>query len=214
MSEESLQDVRDIRRLMEQSSRFSSISGLGGIAAGLIGLAGAALARYVIFPDYNAEYDQRGSFDGQDFSVLKLQLFVLAMAVFAAAFFAALYLTWRKAVRQGVGLWSATSRRVMRNMAIPLLAGGFFVLGMLHYNEWRFVAPACLIFYGLALINASKYTIMDIRYLGYGEIILGLVSMYWINQGLLFWALGFGVMHLIYGVALWWKEDREPSGKL
>ena len=57
-----------------------------------------------------------------------------------------------------------------------------------QYDEWRFVAPACLIFYGLALVNASKYTLTDIRYLGYCEIVFGLINMQWIGYGLYFWA--------------------------
>lgn len=94
-------------------------------------------------------------------------------------------------------------------MVIPLLAGAGFVLAMLKYDEWRFVAPACLIFYGLALVNASKYTLTDIRYLGYCEIILGLTNMFFIGYGLYFWAAGFGLLHIIYGAAMWWKYERK-----
>jgi hypothetical protein len=94
-------------------------------------------------------------------------------------------------------------------MIIPLAAGGLFILGMLQYDDWRFVSPACLIFYGLALVNASKYTLTDIRYLGYCEILVGLVNMQWIGYGLYFWALGFGVLHIIYGVVMWWKYERD-----
>ena len=76
-------------------------------------------------------------------------------------------------------------------------------------DEWRFVAPACLIFYGLALVNASKYTLTDIRYLGYCEIILGLVNVVFIGYGLYFWAAGFGLLHIVYGTAMWWKYERK-----
>ena len=79
---------------------------------------------------------------------------------------------------------------------------------MLQHNDWRFVAPACLVFYGLALVNASKYTLTDIRYLGYCEIIVGLLNMQWIGQGLYFWAFGFGVLHIVYGILMWWKYER------
>jgi hypothetical protein len=96
-------------------------------------------------------------------------------------------------------------------MTIPLVAGGIFVLGMLRYDEWAFVAPACLVFYGLALVNAGKYTLADIRYLGYCEIALGLVNMFVIGSGLYFWAMGFGVLHIIYGIIMWNKYDRKRS---
>jgi len=178
------------------------------VAAGAFGLAGAAIARYVVFKDYYAEYGERGHFEGKDFQALKLQLIVLATGVFAAAFFSAFYFTWRKSNQQGHSLWSAVTKRLFWNMAIPLVAGGLFILGMLQHDEWRFVAPSCLVFYGLALVNASKYTLTDIRYLGYCEIALGLINMQWIGFGLFLWAIGFGVLHIIYGIVMWWKYER------
>ncbi|WP_431213281.1 hypothetical protein ACQ86N_48125 [Puia sp. P3] len=93
-------------------------------------------------------------------------------------------------------------------MAIPLAAGGFFVLALIHYSDWVYVAPACLIFYGLALVNASKFTLTDIRYLGLLEVALGCISMYYPHEGLYFWAAGFGVLHIIYGLIMWWKYER------
>jgi hypothetical protein len=206
--QDTLQEVKDIRRLMERSSRFISLSGLSGVAAGFFALAGAAIARYVVFRDFYKEYDDRGFFNGHDFEKLKIQLIGLSAAVLAAAFLSAFYFTWRKSNKQGVSLWGHTSRRLFWNMAIPLAAGGLFILGMLRYDDWSYVAPACLVFYGLALINASKYTLTDIRYLGYCEIIVGLINMQWIGYGLYFWALGFGVLHIIYGVVMWWKYEK------
>jgi hypothetical protein len=205
---DTLQEVKDIRRLMERSSRFISLSGLSGVAAGIFALTGAGIARYAIFKDYYAEYNDRRFFDANDFVKLKIQLLGLAAAVFAAAFISAFYFTWRKSHNQGRSLWDHTSRRLFLNMAIPLVAGGLFILGMLQYSDWRFIAPACLIFYGLALVNASKYTLTDIRYLGYCEIVVGLINMQFIGYGLYFWALGFGALHIIYGVVMWWKYER------
>ena len=96
-------------------------------------------------------------------------------------------------------------------MSVPLLAGAGFILAMLRYDDWSYVSSACLIFYGLALINASKYTLTDIRYLGYCEIVLGLVNMFYIGYGLYFWAAGFGLLHIIYGAVMWWKYERSRS---
>ncbi len=205
---DSLQEVKDIRSLMERSSRFISLSGLSGVAAGLCALAGAAIARFVIFKDYYNSYNKRGFFASNDFDALKMQLLSLAAGVFLAAFFSAFYFTWRKSNQQGSSLWNPVSRRLFWNVAIPIVTGGFFILGMLQRDEWRFVAPSCLIFYGLALINASKYTLTDIRYLGYCEIAVGLINMQWIGHGLYFWAVGFGVLHIIYGIVMWWKYER------
>ena len=86
-----------------------------------------------------------------------------------------------------------------------------FIVAMLRYDDWRYVLRPSLIFYGLALVNASKYTLTDIRYLGYCEIVLGLVNMFYIGKGLYFWAAGFGVLHIIYGAIMWCKYERVRS---
>jgi hypothetical protein len=208
---DTLQDVRDIRKLMERSSRFISLSGLSGIAAGLVALGGAWVARSVIFKDYYVEYNDRGGYNPQDFSALKTQLLGLAVGVFGLSFLLAFYFTWRKSNKLGRSLWDHTSRRLFWNMVIPLTAGALFILAMLQNNEWRFVAPACLIFYGLSLVNASKYTLTDIRYLGYCEIIVGLINTQFIGYGLYFWALGFGMLHILYGIIMWWKYERKAE---
>jgi hypothetical protein len=208
---DTLQDVRDIRKLMERSSRFISLSGLSGIAAGVVALGGAWVARSIIFKDYYVEYNDRGGYNAQDFSSLKIQLLGLAVGVFGLSFLLAFYFTWRKSNKLGRSLWDHTSRRLFWNIVIPLTAGALFILAMLQNNEWRFVAPACLIFYGLSLVNASKYTLTDIRYLGYFEIIVGLINTQFIGYGLYFWALGFGVLHILYGIIMWWKYERKAE---
>jgi hypothetical protein len=201
-----LQDVKDIRRLMERSSRFTSLSGLSFIAAGICALIGAFLA-YRILAEYYADEDHWVYTDA-NFSLLRRKLVLLAAAVFASSLLTAFYFTWSKSKKQKLSLFDHTSRRVFWNMAIPLATGGLFVFGMLVYDEWRFVAPGCLVFYGLALVNAGKYTLADIRYLGYCEIVLGLINMYFIRHGYYFWVIGFGLLHILYGIIMWWKYDR------
>lgn len=205
---DSLQELKDIRRMMERSSRFISLSGLSGIAAGTFALAGAWIGRNIL-KDYYGSYNSRGIFSGDDFSGLKIKLLVLAAGVFVAAFVSSFYFTWRRTKKQGLPIWDHTSKRLFLNIMIPLLAGAAFILGMLRFDEWRFVAPSCLIFYGLALINASKYTLSDVRYLGYCEIILGLANMFFIGYGLYFWAAGFGILHIVYGAIMWFKYERK-----
>ncbi|HMT73795.1 MAG TPA: hypothetical protein PKA77_07000 [Chitinophagaceae bacterium] len=203
----SLQDIKDIRRIMERSSRFLSLSGLSGVAAGVCAIAGA-IAGNGILKNYYGTYNSGGYFSGDDFSKLKLRLLGVAVVVFVIAFASSYYFTWRKAKKQGVPMWDHTSRRLAWNMMLPLLTGAAFILGMLRYDVWMFVAPASLIFYGLALVNASKYTLSDIRYLGYCEIVLGILNMFFIGYGLWFWAIGFGVLHIIYGVVMWYKYEK------
>jgi hypothetical protein len=210
---DSLQEIKNIRRIMERSSRFISLSGLSGIAAGICALAGSFIANRMVASFRNTHtdiYDRRDEisfFSIYDYKELKYKLVALALGVFLVAFLASFYLTWRKAKNMGMPMWDHTSKRLAWNMIIPLLVGGAFIFGMLRYDIWMFVAPSCLIFYGLALVNASKYTFSDIRYLGYCEILLGIVNMFFIGKGLWFWAAGFGVLHIIYGAIMWKKYE-------
>jgi len=206
-----LEAIQDIRRIMDRSSRFISLSGLSGISAGVSALAGAWWAGR-IFDKYYLAYTETGD-DNTGFQQLKWKLLIVAGIVFVAALASSLFFTWRKASRDRQALWNATSRRLVINMMIPLIAGGIFVVTMLQYDEWRFVAPACMIFYGIALVNGSKYTLGEVRYLGISEIILGLVAAQpvFVGYGLYFWALGFGVLHIIYGIYMWMKYERKEN---
>jgi hypothetical protein len=203
----SLETLQDIKRMMERSSRFISLSGLSGVCAGVCALAGAWIAHGWIGSDTGHFFRtyQNGL---EDFFSLKARLIWLALAVLLAALISSFYFTWRKASRSKLPVWDHASRKLMWNMIIPLAAGGLFVLGLLYHNEWKFVAPACLIFYGLALVNASKYTLTDIRYLGFLEIILGSLNMFVTDYSLIFWAIGFGFLHIIYGFIMWSKYDK------
>jgi len=203
---ETLREISDIKRIMERSSRFISLSGLSGIAAGLCALTGAYFANTTIKDFYDYNHEELTRIVGPE--VLKMRLLVIAAIVLAAALLLAFIFTWRKAKQNHLPVWDLTARKLMWNVLIPLISGGAFILAMLQYSEWRFVAPACLIFYGLALVNGSKYTLTDIRYLGYMEIILGLVNTQYTGYGLYFWAAGFGVLHIIYGIIMWWKYER------
>lgn len=204
-----LDALLDIRQMMQRSSRFISLSGLSGIAAGFWALVGAYFANDRIAA-YYVRYNRQGDFSGADFQRLKLYLLLLAVVVLALALLSAFYFTWRKTREDRVPLWNHTSRQLTVNMLIPLVTGGLFVLALLQHNAWGFVAPASLIFYGLALVNGSKYTLSDIRYLGLCEIVLGLVATQYPGYGLHFWAVGFGVLHIVYGFVMWWKNERKP----
>lgn len=212
MSEQNqhLEALQDIRKMMQRSSRFISLSGLSGVAAGSWALIGAYFA-YDWITEYYNRYDDYGSFTGSSFQQLKLNLFLLAAAVLALALISAFYFTWRRAGKNKIPMWDHSMKLLIINLLIPLIAGGLFILSMLQQNDWHFIAPACLIFYGLALVNGSKYTLTDIRYLGFLEIILGLINTQFPRSGLYFWATGFGILHIIYGLAMWWKYERNPA---
>lgn len=200
-----LDDITEIKNMMDRSSRFLSLSGLSGILAGVYALIASGMAFYIIkdIESYNNKLQRF-------FVTVEYvgDLLVIALTVLIMAVATCLILSVKKAKKNGEKFWNSSSKRLLVNFAIPLLAGGIFCFNLIYHEAFKFVAPATLIFYGLACINASKYTLGDVKYLGLCCLMLGLVSGFFIGYGLLFWALGFGVCHILYGSIMYYKYDR------
>jgi hypothetical protein len=216
-----LDALQDIKKMMERSSRFISLSGLSGIAAGICALIGAAYAKNVIstggYTSTALEADYAELRQLKDlgiihpkvtYSYLQGKLIMAAAITFAAAFILAFLFTYIRSKKQGIAIWGNASQRLMLNVCIPMLVGGVMVVKLLQVGMIGLVAPCCLMFYGLALVHGSKYTLGEVRYLGYMQIVLGILSLWYIGYGLYFWAAGFGVMHILYGAVMWWKYER------
>jgi hypothetical protein len=204
--EKYLNDISEIKNLMDRSSRFISLSGLSGILAGLYCLIGAGLAYKIIY------FDTTTLGNYSDLMITEtalIQLFIIAATVIVLSLVTAIGLSIRKAKKTNDKVWNASSKRLIINFMIPLLTGGFFILFLIEKEILGLVAPLTLIFYGLACVNASKYTLGDVRYLGITMILLGLLSTWFLGYGLLFWALGFGVCHILYGSIMYFKYDRK-----
>ncbi|MEM6831051.1 MAG: hypothetical protein AAGA66_17335 [Bacteroidota bacterium] len=201
--EKYLEDLKDIRTMMERSSRFISLSGLSGIAAGVFSLLGAWLAYQTVYQGQDYMGYRKAVLTYESLS----QLLVIAVSVIVLSVLFGIYFTTRKAKTNRQSLWDAQTKRLIGSFAIPLVTGGVLCLMLLLKGYIGFVAPFTLIFYGLALVNASKYTLSQVRSLGILEIILGLVATHFIGFGLLFWTIGFGVLHVVYGALIQLKSE-------
>jgi hypothetical protein len=198
-------DIASIRTMMERSVKFISLSGISGVLAGIYALAGATAAYFIIH--YPISPFRYRIYSVNNAEIL-WQLILVAMVVLVASIATGLILSNRKAKKYGVKLWTPITRQLLVNLAIPLCTGGVFILILLYTGHFGIAAPACLIFYGIALIHVSSSTYDEVRYLGFTEIILGLVSALLPGYGLLFWALGFGVMHIVYGALMHFRYDK------
>jgi len=206
---DSLETLKDIRAIMERSAKFVSLSGWSGVWAGCTALAGAVVARSIL-QDYFGG-DLVGRLPADITAPIYLRLFGLAIITFCIAGLGALYFTMKKVKKQGQTIWGSASRKLMISVMIPLMAGGLFCLAFLMRGDDFYVGPACLAFYGLALVNGGKYTLGEIRYLGYAELLLGCICLFFPGYGLYFWAAGFGVMHILYGIIMWNKYDKHAA---
>jgi hypothetical protein len=207
-----LEQLREIRQLMERSSRFLSLSGLSGVIAGVAALLGAT-AVYLYLdrtPLVDGPYLAGAHIAGRSVEPLPFFLLVGGL-VLATALLSGFWFTSRRARREGQTVWGPLSQRLLINLAIPLASGGVFILALYRQGLVEWIAPATLLFYGMALLNASKFTFTDIRYLGLSEIALGLLASFFLGYGLEFWTIGFGLLHIAYGAWMWNKYERTDT---
>ncbi len=204
MMNEHLEHLKEIRTLMERSSKFLSLSGLSGISAGICALVGAWFAYQKLYEDSTLNlFDPILRHEFLIFLIMDA-LLVLVSALLLGAFF-----TIRKAKKQNLSIWNPSSKRLLTSMLLPLFVGGIFCIGLINSGYFWLCFPSTLIFYGISLVNAAQFTVNDTYYLGLAEIALGLAALFFAKWNLLFWAIGFGFFHIIYGVIMYFQYERK-----
>jgi hypothetical protein len=205
----SFEDIKVIRKMMEESTRFLSLSGLSGVFAGVVSIIGAYLVYLFILDNGEIEFfTYLSGLTDPNYPVSGWLLIVDALTVLGLAITFALVFSLRKARRDKKKFMTPISLRMLLNLSIPLFTGGVFVIALVLADQLLFIVPCFLIFYGLALVNAGKFTFSEIFYLGLLEIIIGLVALFVPEWGLIFWLAGFGVLHIIYGAAMYRRYER------
>lgn len=208
-SNKHLQDISEIRQIMERSTKFLSLSGWSGVFAGLFALIGA-MAAYIYLGAGEIYYDEKFRLLAGERSITPMLFLMLdGLTVLILSLASALFFSYRKASMMGEKFWSPVLKRLLFSLLIPLSAGGLLTLVLMWQNHINLVAPLTLIFYGIALANAGRFVNKELVILGLAEIIIGLTATVWQDFGLYFWAVGFGLFHIIYGVTLYFKYDRK-----
>jgi hypothetical protein len=200
-SDQHLEDIKVIKKIMEESSRFLSLSGISGIIAGLLAIAGAVVAKLIITGTSPAEEwysvpltaDPAGS--RSVFLLFADMAVVLVLSLAASVFFSS-----RKARESGHNAWTPVTRRMLTSLLIPLFTGGLFIIITLSRVPANVTVASTLIFYGLAVISAGKFTFGEIHWLGVLEVATGLVCLLLPEWSIFIWAVGFGVIHIFYGL--------------
>lgn len=203
------EDIQAIREIMERSSKFMLLNSWAGFFAGTCALIGVAVAWFGVLEAGALHYDEfLCTVGGSPINNVTIGLGAVALVVLLLAGLVAIWFSYRKAQKAGQKFWTSSTKRVLAHLLIPIVSGGVFVLILVSRNQIDLVASAMLIFYGLALVNAGKFTSGEIHWLGMAEIAVGLLAGVFAPYGLVFWALGFGLLHLIYGVVIWMRYER------
>lgn len=194
-----INDITEIRSMMERSSKFLSLSGWAGIMAGVYALAGAYVAHFIFnfIPDGI-------SYLYYDFG----DVILLALAVLFVSLITAILFSKKKASNKGEKIWNSTSKRLLASMMVPLVIGGVLIIFYISNDLYGLIAPTSLIFYGISLYNAGNFTIEEVRWTGFLQVALGLINVWFLEFGLLFWAIGFGGVHLVYGIYMHFRYER------
>lgn len=209
-SKQHLEALSGIKDLMEKSTKFISLSGLSGVIAGITALIGAFIANLRIDHYLNSTFTKTRLemyLSENVMEDLAVELFIIATIVLVISITFGVLLTIRESKKNNQNIWGKNSRLLLLNLTVPLIAGGIFCLILMYHGLFYLLAPATLLFYGLALFNCGKYTLGEIKYLGVLQIILGLLSAIFIGKGLLFWSIGFGVLHIVYGALMHFKYN-------
>ncbi len=204
MNQKHQEDLSHIRSMMERSSRFISLSGLSGVFAGLSALIGGLYA-YQLLGVNSISYMDMDLHSYDENKNLVRELFLTSSIVLFSALAFGIFFTIRKSNKNNLPIWTSATKKMLFNLAIPLFVGGVFCFALLIYKIYFLIAPATLLFYGLGLINAEKYTFSDIKYLGFCQLILGCISLFILEYGLIFWIFGFGILHIFYGLVMFKK---------
>ena len=207
-------DLGLIKDLMEKSTKFSNLSGIAVFFTGLLAMIGASFVYFNIgfsISEINISYAQLINQNGQPEDLfLKLKLLVLIASLILISSLFIVYLTARKKSDiQGVSLFNSSFSRTLKSLFVPLFSGGIFCLLLINYQMYGLVAPATLIFYGLGLVSSSKYSYNELEFLGYCELVLGFIASFYIGSGLLFWVIGFGLCHIVFGLIIHFKYDKK-----
>lgn len=139
----------------------------------------------------------------------RIILLSIAFIVFILAFGSGVFFTKRKAAKTGMSLWNAQAKRTFIQFAIPLFTGAVFCLLLIWHNNIAMVASASLVFYGLALLNAAKYTFSETHQFAISQIVLGIFAGIFLCYGIFFWAMGFGIFHIIFGIVIHYRYEKK-----
>lgn len=200
-----LAHLQSIKGLIEERTKFKALSGLSGVIAGFWALAGAYTAHHVIYSSESVLYTDARSYL---LSADLVKLIAIAMITLIGAAATGLLFSARNARRAKSKLWTRAAIKVLVNFCIPALMGGIFIAALIWHGYFSLIGPSCLIFYGLALINAANYTFSDIKRLGIAILITGTVALFLPGWGLELWTFGFGVLHIIYGAIMYFKYEK------
>ena len=204
MKEQEIKDtLSDIRNMMERSQKVVFLDGTAGILAGIWAIIGAIAVSLVIYgtvtPLWMTSVQPVADASAHTFIILS----VICVAVFCAAFLSVWNMSRRRAIKQGMEfVLDAGSRNLLKTFFSVMVVGGLACLTPIANGLWSLIPGFMLLFYGLALVVISPiaFKIPITSLLGYIMIAIGIAALCLPTYGLCLWTIGFGLVHLLWGI--------------
>ena len=194
------QTLNEIKDLMDRSKKFLSLSGGTAILIGIYACITATAAFFILSDGQAFHWDNFPKILTHTPYHLRV-LGGLAALLVVASIATAIGMSWLQARKNGRRLvFDAPARRLVGSFALPLVTGGLLCLSLFYRGHYGLTSSIMLLFYGLALVSAASHTYSSVRYLGYAQIVLGLIDSCMEGYGIVFWFVGFGLLHIAYGV--------------
>lgn len=182
LHERAADDLRFIRETMERATSFTGVSGRGFVAAGVTAIVAARLASIQTSPE------------------AWLLVWMLELALATAV---VLGLTARKARSQGDSLWSHTGRKLLFAFSPPMAAGALLTASLYLSGGFGLLPGVWLALYGAGVMTGGAYSVRAIPIMGAAFIALAAVAMLTAVPGDLALGLGFGGLHIVFGLIVW-----------
>lgn len=178
-------NLRFIRATMENATSFTGVSGKGYVLAGIT----AAVAAWVA-----AQQTTPGGW------LLAWMLEALLAATLL------MMLTSEKARVQGKSLWTGSGRRLMFAFLPAMGVGAVITLGFHLQGHTDLLPGLWLALYGAAVMTAGAHSIRLIAIMGALFIAIGALQVLGLTPMNLTLGLGFGGLHIIFGLLIWRKH--------
>lgn len=198
-----LENLSELKGILSRNTRFLSFSGLAGVIAGVLALIGQTVA--VMYYLSHPEIDITKKLAPEHaivFLTISAAIMILSVGV-------GYVLTNKNIKKTGEKLNSGLIKNTLLNICLPIAVGGVMCL-MAYMQGHNMVIPSyMLLFYGLALFGGSKYSFDDLKMVGSAFILLGMVSYFDPSLSIFTWGLGFGILHIVYGLQIYFQRERK-----
>jgi len=177
-----------IRKTLEAAGQITAVPGRCLIAVGLIAIAGAVVNALVTGAPWNSGPLQQLALATWG-AVLSISLAVVSIGIY------------RKSRQMCTPIQPPLLRKLLWSLCPALFVGGLLTSLAVRSQRLEWLPVIWLGCYGAAVTNGGQVSVPPVRYMGLSFLAAaGGAALMPADAGLIWLALGFGWLHLVYGI--------------